>query len=206
MRTIRLIAVSISIAALFAISAFAQATPGAPAASATSGKIGLINTFAFDDDKEGIKKYVNAMNSLEAEFKPRQTELQTMATKIENLIKDLQTMREQAEKNVPVDQKTFAAKQEEGEKLQREFKFKQDDAKAAYERRSAQVLGPIQQEIGKAITEFSKAKGFAIILDVAKLDQAGIVLALDDKMDVTKEFITFFNARPAGTATVAAPK
>ena len=205
MRTIRLIAVSISIAALFAISAFAQATPGA-APAATSGKIGLINTFAFDDDKEGIKKFVSAMNSLETEFKPRQAELQTMATRLETLAKDLQTMQEQAAKNVPVDQKTVAAKQEEGERLQRELKFKQDDAKASYERRYAQIMGPIQQEIGKAITEFSKAKGYAIILDVAKLDQAGIVLALDDKMDVTKEFIAFFNARPAGTASTAAPK
>jgi hypothetical protein len=50
MRTFRLIAVSFIFAAIFAVSAFAQA----PAAD---GKVGLINSLAFDD-KEGITKYI----------------------------------------------------------------------------------------------------------------------------------------------------
>ena len=49
MKTVRLIAVSVFFAAIFAVSALAQTT-------AASGKIGLINTEAFYDSKAGITK------------------------------------------------------------------------------------------------------------------------------------------------------
>jgi hypothetical protein len=58
------------------------------------------------------------------------------------------------------------------------------------------------QDIMKAIGEFTKQKGYGLILDAAKLDSAGVILGWDEaKVDVTKEFITFYNARPATTAT-----
>jgi hypothetical protein len=54
---------------------------------------------------------------------------------------------------------------------------------------------------------FAKQKGYSLILDSSKLYQAGIILAFDEsKVDVTKEFITFFNARPATAATASIPK
>ncbi len=46
-----------------------------------------------------------------------------------------------------------------------------------------------------------------LILDAAKLEGAGLILAVDlPKVDVTKDFITFYNARPATTATTATPR
>jgi len=57
------------------------------------------------------------------------------------------------------------------------------------------------------LNEFAKQKGYALILNLASQASAEMILALDEtKVDVTKEFITFFNSRPAGTATTAAPK
>ena len=196
MKTFRSIAAAFVFAALFAVSAFAQA------AAQPTGRIAVINTLAFDSDKGGITKYVTAMNSLESEFKPVQTELQTMATKIQNLQKELQTLQDtvQSGKGVPVDQKTVNAKLEEYEKLGREFKFKQEDAKARYERREQTLIGPVRLDIGNAIQEFAKQKGYSMILDAAKLDGAGLLLAFDQKFDATQEFITFYNARPATTA------
>ena len=68
-------------------------------------------------------------------------------------------------------------------------------------------MGPIRAEIGKALQDFANQKGYALILDAAKLDGAGLILAFDAaKVDVTKEFITFFNARPATTATTTTPR
>ena len=62
------------------------------------------------------------------------------------------------------------------------------------------------QDIGKAVNDFAKQKGYTLILDIAK-DQAGFLLAVgDEKIDITKDFITFYNARPAATATTATPK
>jgi Skp family chaperone for outer membrane proteins len=193
MKTFRLIAVSAVFAAIFAVSALAQTA---------AGKIGLINTQAFDDDKAGITKYVAAMNSLETEFKPLSTELQTLGTKIQALQKEIQTLQEQAQKGtVPVNQATVTAKLEEYDKLTREYKFKEEDAKARYQRREAAVMGPIRQDIGNAIQEYTKKNGYVLVIDVSK-DSTGLILGLDETADITKQFITFYNARPATTAVV----
>jgi hypothetical protein len=63
------------------------------------------------------------------------------------------------------------------------------------------------QDIGKAINDYATQKGYALMLDLAKMADAGMVLSMDaSKIDVTKDFIAFYNARPAGTATTATPK
>ena len=203
MKTLRLFTAVIFIAAMFAVSTFAQ-TGGS--------KIAVINTLAFDSTKpgEGITKFVAAMNTLDAEFKAPTTEIQTMGTKYQALgeeIKKLQAQANDPNNKVPINQAAFQGKVDEYQKLERDIKFKQEDVKARYQSRYNAIMGPIMADIGKAIQEFAKQKGFALILDGAKLDEAAIVLAIgDDKIDATKDFITFFNARPAGTATTAAPK
>ncbi len=53
----------------------------------------------------------------------------------------------------------------------------------------------------KALNEYAKAKGYAVILDGVKLDQAQILLGFDEKYNVTQDFITYYNARPATAAT-----
>lgn len=196
MKKISLFFAGLVFAAVFAGSAFAQ-TPA-------EIKIGVINTFAFGDEKLGITKYVNAAKSLDAEFAPAQLELETMAKKLSTLGKEIQTLREQAGK-VPIDDKAANAKVEEAEKLQRDIKFKQEDAKARYERRQQAVLGPVTADIDRAITDFARQKGYTLIFDLAKNE--GLLLAIgDEKIDVTKDFIAFYNTKPAATATTAAPK
>lgn len=195
MRIFRFIAVSVFLTAIFAVSALAQ-TP------TTGGKIGLINTSDFYDPTNGIKKLVTAVTTLNNEFKPVETELQTLGTKIQALQKEIQTLQEQAQKGtVPVNQATVNAKLEEYDKLAREYKFKEEDAKARYQRREIALLGPARQDIGNAIQEFTKKNGYVLIIDISK-DNTGLILGLDEAADVTKAFITFYNARPATTATV----
>lgn len=195
MKTVRLLAVSAFLAAIFAVSAFAQTT--------TSGKIGLINTEAFYDAKTGISKLAAANTSLETEFKPVSTELQTLLTKIQALEKELAGYRDIAAKGgkIPVSDADLQKKAEDYDKSVREYKFKEEGAKAQFERRSQVLMGPIRQDIGNAIQEFTKKNGYVLIIDVSK-DNTGIFLGLDEAADVTKAFITFYNARPATTATV----
>ena len=194
MKTIRSIAAIFVFSALFAVSAFAQA----PATQ----KIGFINTFAFGDEKAGITKYISANKTLDTEFTPVNNELKGLVTKYQTLQKEIENLQTQAQAGkVPIDQKTVSLKVEEFDKLGREIKFKQEDAKARFERRQAALLGPVQQDIMKAMQDFAKQKGYSVILDAAKLDEAGIILAWDATADITKEFVTFFNARPATTAT-----
>lgn len=196
--------VHLAFSAVFALSSFAQTGGVQPAGPV---KIGIINTFAFGDEKGGITKYINALKAINTEFTPTQTELDTMGTKLNNLAKEIQVFRDQASTGkVPIDEKTVQAKVDEAEKLQRDLKFKQEDAKVRYEKRQQVVIGPVMQDIGKALQDFAKQKGFTLLFDIAK-DEAGLLLAIgDEKIDVTKDFITFYNARPATTATTATPR
>ena len=134
MKTFRLIAV-FAFAAIFAVSAFAQApaTPG-------TFRIAIINTAAFDNDKGGLTKYVTAANTLDNEFKPMQTELQTMATRIQalqNEIVELEKTLANPSPKVPIDTNkitaTYQTKRGEYEDMTRSFKTKQEEAKIRFE-------------------------------------------------------------------------
>ena len=107
---------------------------------------------------------------------------------------------------MPIDEQAAPATVDEYQLLEIQIKRKQEDAKTRYEKRQAAVLGPVLQDIGKAMQEFAQAKGYDLILDAAKLDQQQILLAiLPAKIDVTKEFITFYNARPASATATTKP-
>jgi len=204
MKTVRLIAANFIFAAVFAVSAFAQAQD--------AGKIGLVNTFAFEDSKAGITKLVTASNSIETEFKQPAAELETLLRRIQALQGEIKTIQDQlGNPNTPaaVDktklQASGQAKATEYEKLGRDFKFKQEDIKARLDSRRQVVVGPIYQDVMKALQEFAVKNGFAVIFDGAKLEEQQILMAFNNKYDVTKEFITFYNARPAGTTAAAKP-
>lgn len=196
MKTVRLIAVSVVFAAIFAVSAIAQTT------TATGDKIGLIAWQAFDDSTKGIKKYAAAMDALENEFKPITTELQTMFTSYQTKQKEFTTLQEQMQKKVvPVNEATLQTKADEIAQLERDIKKKDEDRKARYQSRFNLTIGPIQNDILKALNEFAAQKGYAVILDGAKLEESGILVGFAPKANVTEEFITFYNARQT-TATV----
>jgi Skp family chaperone for outer membrane proteins len=198
MKTFRSIVAVFAFAAIFAVSAFAQAV--------ASPKIGIVNTGVFDT-KEGITKYVNAMNNLEGVMKPELTVLQTMGNRLQALKTELEGLQNQLnDPKLPpaVDknklQTTAQTKYEEYQKIGLEFEYKQKDYKASLERKEATIMSPVRQDIGNALQEFAKKNGYMMILDASKLDGAGLLLAFDEKFDVTKEFITFYNTRPATTA------
>lgn len=174
-------------------------------ASAQAGKIGWIDTGAFGDEKEGVTKYVNALKALDTEMKPRVVKLQGMQTRLQTISDELKKMAS-ANPAVPVDQKAAQAKQDEGENLQREFEFEKKKYDADVEKRSSEVLGPVSADISKAIQEYAKAKGYSVILDINALAQASAILALDATSNITKDFIAFYNTRPATTAANTNPK
>ena len=199
MKTFRSIAAVFAFATIFAVSAFAQAT-------APTGKIGVVNTLAFGD-KAGINKYVTAMTTLENEMKPDQNALQTLANQIQALENELTELQKQInDPKLPaaVDknklQTTAQTKYQQYQDLGRQFKAKEEDYKVKLERRNSAVVLPISRDIGNALQEFAKKNGYMMILDASKLDGAGLLLAFDEKFDITKDFITFYNTRPATTA------
>jgi len=201
MKIFRLFAATMFIAAIASVSAFAQqpkpaaTAPAQAAGPVPASKIAYVNSQAFADDKAGITRYVNAQKSLDREFQPRSTELQTLAKKIQTLADEIAKTQNVA---APAE---IQRKQDEGEKLQRELKFKKEDAEAAYRKRAEEVLGPISSEIGNALIAFAKQRGITMTLDISRLGEA--VLTVDPAMDITTAFIAEFNSKnPATAATV----
>lgn len=189
MRRFSIAALSLLFAAMFAVSANAQAG----AAQTGAGKIGLVNSYLFADEKAGagITKFKNALTALEAEFKPLNDELKTMQTKYEALAAEIQKLQ-----NLPqADRNAIQAKVDEAQTIETNMKRKQEDAKARYAKRYDAVVGPVTDDILKAMNEYAKAKGYAVIFDGPKLLEAQILMGFDEKTDITADFITFYNAR-----------
>jgi Skp family chaperone for outer membrane proteins len=198
-----LVAISMLFASILAVSTSAQVP-----AQAVNPKIGVIDTSAFGA-KDGIKKYTAASDALDKEFAPLSTEIQGLLTRYNTLGTEIKKLQDAAASspNVPIDKTGAQAKIDEYQSLEVTIKRKQEDGKARLDKRSGEVLGPIMQDIGKAINDYATQKGYALMLDLAKMADAGMVLSMDaSKIDVTKDFIAFYNARPAGTATTATPK
>ena len=202
MKIIRAIAAVAFFAAISAVSVVAQPKPTTTPAPATTGsatgnvpdtKLALVDTDQFLDEKAGIVRLVTAAKKVENEFLPRRTELQTLQAQIDKLTADLQ-------KAAPVqDQKVSAQQQDTIDSKKRELTRKTEDAQSQYQKALQDRLGPVYDDIGKALDAYAKAHGITLILDVTKIQ--GIVSAAES-LDITKAFITEFNSKNPATASL----
>lgn len=197
MKAIRFFVVGLVVTTIFAGAALAQTTQ--------NPKIGVIDPRFFQQETGGIAKYITALKSLDNEFKPVDQKLQTLANKMNALKTEINTLQKQ-NGTVPVKQEDVNKKIEEYNSLAREMKYQQEEAKASFESRQQVIMGPIMQDIGNAMEEYRNKNGYSIILDATKLENAGLVLAFDRALDVTQDFIKFYNSRPAGTASTTGAK
>jgi outer membrane protein len=196
---------AIAAVAFFAVitvgSVFAQPRPTTPSTTPATGsmpdaRIALVNTDDFADEKTGIVRLVAAMKRVDGEFQPRRTELQTLQQQIEKATADLN-------KAAPVqDPKVTAQQNEKIEQMKKDFTRKGEDAQAAYQKRLQDVLGPVYDEIGKALDAYAKAHGITLILDVTKIQG---ILSASESLDITRAFITEFNSKNP-TASLMPPQ
>jgi len=171
--------------------------PSTQTAAVPETKIALVNTDEFADEKTGITRLVAAMKRVDGEFQPRRTELQTLQGTIDKATADLQKAQ------ALQDPKVSAQQADKIEGMKTEFKRKGEDAQAAYQKRLQDMLGPVYDDIGKALDAYAKAHGITLILDVTKIQ--GIVSA-SESLDITRPFITEFNSKNPATASLTPPE
>src|SRR5947209_257346 len=183
MKAIRNTIVAAAIAAFAALSVSAQTQPAprqtpaprpsTPVTSAPSqggatiaeGKFAIIDTDAFSDPKQGIRRLVAAFQVVEREFKPRRDEVQQLQTRYEALVKEVNDTKAVA------DPKTLAAKADQATQLETEIKRKQEDGQKALEKRVQDLTQPIYQDIGNALQAYARARGLSVVFDVSKIDR-----------------------------------
>jgi Skp family chaperone for outer membrane proteins len=196
-------AVAVLTVAVFCVSAQQKpaATPAAPTTAAPQSvavpdsKMAMIYSDAFLDPKTGIARFNSLLSTLNREFQPRQAELQALQTKINTLGKEIEDTQNVADPNA------LRTKRDQLTQLQTEFKRKGEDAEAAYNKRRTEIFTPLQQDIGKALEAFAKARGITVIVDGS---QVPVVYAADS-IDITRAFIADFNSKNPATASVTQP-
>jgi len=176
------------------------ATPAASTAPVPDSRIALIDTTMFGDEKNGIWRYVDAAKSVQAEFKTRTDDLQSIQNRLNTLATEIQTLMK-----APVaDQKTIQAKQQQGESLQTEGKTKKDRLDEDVSKRYEQVIAPISSQIGAAMDVFARQRGITMTLDASKLLPA--ILTVVPATDLTQAFINDFNSKNPRTGPAPAPR
>ncbi len=168
--------------------AAAQPKPGANAAVPLT-KIALVDTRMFGEEKVGITRYVNAVKTVQREFQPITAELNNLQSRIKAIADEITKLSG----NSVVAPQTIQTRREEGERLQRELKYKKEQADADFEKRYNELVRPISTEIGKGLDQYAFQHGLTMILDISKLEPA--VLTLNPAMDITQAFIAEYNSK-----------
>ncbi len=201
MKICRATAAGLFLAAITATALFAQrpatqpVRPGsqsAPQAAQTGGvavpdtKIALVNSDAFFDDKQGITRLVNAIKGVDQEFHPINAQLQQLQQKIEQAEADLKKVVDRQAPDIN------AKKSSEIDGMKKTLQRQTEDAQANYQKKIREVLGPINDDIGRALDTFAKARGVTLVLDLTRAPQ-GMILSASDAMDITRAFIVEYN-------------
>jgi Skp family chaperone for outer membrane proteins len=213
--------VSALLVAAFAVSVSAQQPAGRPAAQPTptpaatapataapatvqlpTSKMAVIFTDLFLDQKTGIAKFNSVVTKLNSEFNPAKTELTQMQTRAQTLETEITKLRE-APEGTPIDQRALQTKIDQLDQLKKDIQRKGEDAQAAYNRRRQELFSPLQEEIGKALEVFAKARGINVIIDGTQVP----LLYAAESIDITRAFINDFNSKnPVTAATTTPPK
>ena len=166
-----------------------------------TSKMAVIYTDVFLDQKTGIAKFNNLLTKLNAEFQKLKDEITAMQQRAQALEAEITKLRD-APAGTPIDQRSLQTKIDQLEQLKKDIQRKAEDAQAAYDRRRAELFGPLQEEIGKALEVFAKARGINVIIDGARVP----LLYAAESIDITKAFIQDFNTKNPVTASVTPPQ
>jgi Skp family chaperone for outer membrane proteins len=180
-------------------------TPAAPAASASvalpTSKMAVIYTDVFLDQKSGIGKFSSVLAKLNGEFQKLKDEINQMQTRAQQLEEEVTKLRA-APAGSPVDPRALQTKIDQLDQMKKDIQRKGEDAQAAYNRRRQELFTPLQDEIGKALEVFAKARGINVIIDAAQVP----LLYAADSIDITRAFVTEFNSKnPVSAATTTTP-
>lgn len=201
-RTSVIIAFIFAVILMTAAPAFAQAPgtqprPQAPVTTVPVSKVAIIFSEAFQDSKAGIARFTVLLTKLNAEFQKTQDDLNQTAQRIKQLNDDVNKTRNIA------DPKVTQQKIGQLDQLKKDYQRKGEDAQAAYQRRRTEVLGPLQDDIGKALDAYAKSHSITMIIDGSQVQ--GMVYA-SETIDITRAFISDFNIKNPATASVTTPK
>src|SRR5215218_7949050 len=100
-------------------------------------KVGIINSESFANPTGGITRLVNALKTIQTEFKPRRDEIARLVAQFDSL--------QQVPPNTPAAQ--VATRRDQAQTLQIDIQRKQEDARVAYAKRLSALTDPIRATV-----------------------------------------------------------
>ncbi|MDX6531831.1 MAG: outer membrane protein [Blastocatellia bacterium] len=178
------------------------ATPSRPPAPATANvpvsKMAVIYSAAFQDPKTGIVRFTITLNKLNSEFQKVQDDLTQTAQRLRVLQDEINKLQ-QTGAATPAQ---VQAKIDALDLQKKEYTRKGEDAKAQYQKRYQDVFVPLQDDVSRALNEYSKAHGITLIIDGSQTP----ILYAAESIDITRTFINEYNLKNPATAQVTSPK
>lgn len=158
---------------------------GGPNANSPGTRIAIVYRDSFYDPNYGIRRLVNAIESLDQEFQVRKIELESLKQQIEQL-------NDETGETAPTAPPTTAqTKLSQLEQLKKDLQRKAEEAEGEYSKHLHESLNPIFEDLDKVIKTFAQQHGIALILDASKLDEA--LLYVTESLDLTRAFVMEFN-------------
>jgi Skp family chaperone for outer membrane proteins len=174
----------------------------APSASSLSTgaapfKIAVIEMEAFYDPEKGITRLIRAIGSVDQEFEPLRKELRGMRQGYQGLADEI------AKATSTTDSRALQENRFRAESMWRELRNKAEDAEQAFERRLQQILGPIEDDLQKAIAPYAEQRGISLVIDRA--EARDVILYVAESANVTQDFIGEYNRRASSATPPAKP-
>jgi len=162
-------------------------------------KVAIIFSEAFQDPKNGIARFTVTLTKLTGEFQKIQDELTQTAQRLKTLQDEITNLQ----RGGTATPAQIQAKIDALDQLKKDYQRRGEDAQANYQKRRAELFNPLQEDVSKALDAFAKARSITMIINGTQVQ--GILYAAD-AIDITKAFISDYNAKNPATATVTTPK
>lgn len=192
----------ISVAQVFAQGPATQPRPQAPTAQPTVNvpvsKLAVIYSEEFQDPKTGIARFTVTMNKLNGEFQKIQDDLTQTGQRLKQLQEEINKLQ-QTGGATPAQ---IQAKIDTLDQQKRDYQRRGEDAKAQYQRRHQELFLPLQDDVGKALDAYAKARSITMVIDGSQVPILYAVVS----MDITKAFISDYNIKNPVTAQATPPK
>ena len=191
----RSIALAITLASGFVLSAAAQTLP-VPASAAPAGPV-KIAVIAFQvavaQTNEGQRNFAD----LQKKYEPKEAQLKALNDEIENLKKQLQA---QGDKLSDAERASRAKTIEDKDKqLQRSA----EDTRNDFQSEMQELYNTLASKVYDVLAGYAQQQGYTLVLDVAQ--QQNPVLYANESSNITKQIIDAYNVKSGVPAPPPAP-
>lgn len=161
---------------------------------AQSTRVALIDTSAFNDLDNGIKRLAQAVHLVDREFQQRQLKLSKMLELMTRNPGGTGYAGPIPTDPTPMTRERRKKLKEDAEELQRLFELERKEYQSAYNQRMEEVRVPIYRDINKSLEAFAGARGITMLIDASNLNcPIGCQIESAADINITGEFIAEFN-------------